>query len=128
MKKLFSVLALLCVLICTACPVFADAAPGGVGRSDVLSDEISTGESAQFGQDMSSATTDSANSLTNLMNGVKEKWDELFGGLEGVLEFTTVCVGGSIGCLPPSFGVYIIMLSVCIAVVAIFRALGGKDK
>ena len=62
------------------------------------------------------------------MNGVKEKWEELFGGLEGVLEFTTVCVGGAIGCLLSSFALYLIMLSVCVAVVAIFKALGGKDK
>ena len=80
------------------------------------------------GDDMANATTDSADALTNLMNGVKEKWEELFGGLEGVLEFTTVCVGGAIGCLPSSFALYLIMLSVCVAVVAIFKALGGKDK
>lgn len=118
MKKICALLALLCVLVCTACPVFAD---------EVTSD-ISTAETAQAGDDMTGATTDSANALTNLMNGVKEKWEELFGGLEGVLEFTTVCVGGAIGCLPSSFALYLIMLSVCVAVVAIFKALGGKDK
>ena len=106
MKKLCAILALFCVLLCTACPVFADEVAG----------------------DMANATTDSADALTNLMNGVKEKWEELFGGLEGVLEFTTVCVGGAIGCLPSSFALYLIMLSVCVAVVAIFKALGGKDK
>lgn len=118
MKKICALLALLCVLVCTTCPVFAN---------EVASD-ISTAETAQAGDDMAGATTDSANALTNLMNGVKEKWEELFGGLEGVLEFTTVCVGGAIGCLPSSFALYLIMLSVCVAVVAIFKALGGKDK
>ena len=118
MKKTCALLALLCVLVCTACPVFAD---------EVTSD-VSTAETAQAGDDMAGATTDSANALTNIMNGVKEKWEELFGGLEGVLEFTTVCVGGAIGCLPSSFALYLIMLSVCVAVVAIFKALGGKDK
>lgn len=126
MKKLFALLALVCVLIYTACPVFADAAPGGVGRNDVLAGDFSTAETAQAGDDMASATTDSADALTNLMNGVKEKWHELFGGLEGVLEFVTVCVGGAIGCLPASFALYIIMFAVCIAVVAVFNALGGK--
>ena len=118
MKKTCALLALLCVLVCTACPVFPDE----------VASHISTAETAQAGDDMAGATTDSANALTNLMNGVKEKWEELFGGLEGVLEFTTVCVGGAIGCLPSSFALYLIMLSVCVAVVAIFKALGGKDK
>ena len=118
MKNICAILALFCVLVCVSCPVFADG----------ITADVSTAETAQTGDDMADATTSSADAITNLMNGVKQKWDELFGGLEGVLEFTTVCVGGAIGCLPSSFALYIIMLSVCVAVVAIFKALGGKDK
>lgn len=126
MKKLLSLLALLCVLVCTACPVFADAAPGGVGRDDVLNGDFSTAETAQAGDDLASATTDSADALTNLMNGVKEKWEEIFGGLNGVLEFFTDCVAGSFGCLPTGYTVYVIMLCVCISVVAVVKALTSK--
>lgn len=128
MKKIFSVVALLCVLVCTAAPVFADAAPGGVGRDDVLEGDFSTAETAQTGDDMADATTNSADSLKNLMNGVKNQWDVHFSGLNGVLEFLTVCVGGSIGCLPASFGFYVIMAAVCIALVAVIKEIGGKGK
>ena len=139
MKKLISLLALLCVLVCTACPVFAD----GVGRDDVLngtytdtaaSDSSSADGSASGdrdtsdGSDMADATTGSVGDLTNLMNGVKEKWDELFGGLNGVLEFLTVCVGGSIGCLPASYIVYVVMLCVCISVMGVIKEIGDKKK
>lgn len=124
MKKLLSLVALLCLVTCLACPVFAD----GVGRDDVLAGTFSTAETADTGGQMSDATTGSANTLTNLINGVKEKWDEFFGGLAGVLEFLTVCVGGSIGALPASYIVYVVMLCVCISVIAIIKALGDKKK
>lgn len=128
MKKILSVLALLCVLVCTAAPVFADAAPGGVGRDDVLEGNFSTAETAQTGDDMADATTNSADSLKNLMNGVKNQWDGHFSGLGGVLEFTSVCIGGSIACLPTSFTFYIILAAVCIALVAVIKEIGGKGE
>ena len=49
MKKVIVLLALLCCMVCTAVPVFADAAPGGVGRDDVLNGDFSTAETAQSG-------------------------------------------------------------------------------
>lgn len=126
MKKVIALLALLCCMVCTACPVFAEDAPSGVGRDDVLAGTFSTAETAQAGDDLASATTDSADALTNLMNGVKEKWEEIFGGLNGVLEFFTVCIAGSFGCLPTGYTIYVIMLCVCISVVAIIKALTSK--
>ena len=131
MKKLISLLALFCVLVCAACPVFAD----GVGRDDVLNgtytdtatsdstgaDSSASGDSdTSDGSDMADAATGSVGDLTNLMNGVKEKWDELFGGLNGVL--------GSIGCLPASYIVYVVMLCVCISVMGVIKEIGDKKK
>lgn len=128
MKKILSMLALLCVLVCTAVPVFADAAPGGVGRDDVLSGDFSTAETAQTGDDMADAITNSTDSLKNLMDGVKGQWDGHFSGLGGVLEFTSTCIGGSIAALPVSFTFYIILAAVCVVLVAIVKEIGRKDN
>ena len=100
MKKVIVLLALLCCMVCSAVPVFADAAPGGVGRDDVLNGDFSTAETE-----------------------VKQGWEEVFSGLAGVLKFLADTIGGIFAILPASYSVYIVMLCLCIAVSAIIKVL-----
>lgn len=125
LKKLFAVLAAAALAVCLSLPVFATDAAESVPdtSSSETTDSTDTSADESTGKDMLDKTTDSADSLTNAMNGVKEKWDELFGVIGGVLEFTTACVGGVISVLPTSFTVYFVMLCVCISVIAIVKVI-----
>lgn len=131
LKKLFAILAAAALAVCLSLPVFATDTAESVPdtSSSEITDSTDTSADESTGKDMLDKTTDSVDSLTNAMNGVKEKWDELFGGLSGVLEFTTACVGGCISVLPSSFIVYFVMLCVCISVIGIVREIskGWKD-
>lgn len=125
LKKLFAILAAAALAVCLSLPVFAtdiaESVPDTSSSETTGSTDTSADEST--GKDMLDKTTDSVDSLTNAMNGVKEKWDELFGVIGGVLEFTTACVGGCIGVLPSSFIVYVVMLCVCISVIGIVKVI-----
>lgn len=125
LKKLFAVLAAAALAVCLSLPVFATDAAESVPdtSSSETTDSTDTSADESTGKDMLDKTTDSADSLTNAMNGVKEKWDELFGVIGGVLEFTTTCVGGVISVLPTSFTVYFVMLCVCISVIGIVKVI-----
>ena len=125
LKKLFAILAAAALAVCLSLPVFATDAAESVPdtSSSETTDSTDTSADESTGKDMLDKTTDSADSLTNAMNGVKEKWDELFGVIGGVLEFTTTCVGGVISVLPTSFTVYFVMLCVCISVIGIFKVI-----
>lgn len=120
MKKLLSLLAVVCLTVCFCSVVFAD------DTADSSASQPTTSETAQIGDDLTSAAGDSVDNLQNLINGVQEKWDDVFGGLNGVLEFFTVCVAASISCLPTGYGVYLLLLCICISVVAIIREMGRK--
>ena len=123
MKKVIVLLALLCGMVCTAVPVFADAAPDGVGRDDVLNGDFSTAETAQSGDDMKDAFNEYGGKLPGIIDEVKQAWEEVFSGLAGVLKFLADTVGGLFGILPASYTVYIVMLCLCIAVSAIIKVL-----
>ena len=125
LKKLFAILAAAALAVCLSLPVFATDAAESVPdtSSSETTDSTDTSADESTGKDMLDKTTDSADSLTNAMNGVKEKWDELFGVIGGVLEFTTTCVGGVISVLPTSFTVYFVMLCVCISVSGIVKVI-----
>lgn len=123
MKKVIVLLALLCCMVCTAVPVFADAAPSGVGRDDVLNGDFSTAETAQSGDDMKDAFNEYGGKLPGIIDEVKQAWEEVFSGLAGVLKFLADTVGGLFGILPASYTVYIVMLCLCIAVSAIIKVL-----
>ena len=125
LKKLFAILAAAALAVCLSLPVFATDAAESVPdtSSSETTDSTDTSADESTGKDMLDKTTDSADSLTNAMNGVKEKWDELFGVIGGVLEFTTTCVGGVISVLPTSFTVYFVMLCVCIYVIGIVKVI-----
>ena len=84
MKKVIVLLALLCCMVCSAVPVFADAAPGGVGRDDVLNGDFSTAETAQSGDDMKDAFNEYGGKLPSIIDEVKHGWEEVFSGLAGV--------------------------------------------
>lgn len=125
LKKLFAVLAAAALAVCLSLPVLATDAAESVldTSSSETTDSTDTSADESTGKDMLDKTTNSADSLTNAMNGVKEKWDELFGVIGGVLEFTTTCVGGVISVLPTSFTVYFVMLCVCISVIGIVKVI-----
>ena len=125
LKKLFAILAAAALAVCLSLPVFATDAAESVPdtSSSETTDSTDTSADESTGKDMLDKTTDSADSLTNAMNGVKEKWDELFGVIGGVLEFTTTCVGGVISVLRTSFTVYFVMLCVCISVIGIVKVI-----
>lgn len=125
LKKLFAILAAAALAVCLSLPVFATDAAESVPdtSSSETTDSTDTSADESTGKDMLDKTTDSVDSLKNAMNGVKEKWDELFGVIGGVLEFTTACVGGVISVLPTSFTVYFVMLCVCISVIAIVKVI-----
>ena len=125
LKKLFAILAAAALAVCLSLPVFATDTAESVPdtSSSETTDSTDTSADESTGKDMLDKTTDSVDSLTNAMNGVKEKWDELFGVIGGVLEFTTTCVGGAISVLPTSFTVYFVMLCVCISVIGIVKVI-----
>lgn len=125
LKKLFAILAAAALAVCLSLPVFATDAAESVPdtSSSETTDSTDTSADESTGKDMLDKTTDSVDSLKNAMNEVKEKWDELFGVIGGVLEFTTTCVGGVISVLPTSFTVYFVMLCVCISVIAIVKVI-----
>lgn len=123
MKKILVLCALLCCMVCTAVPVFADAAPGGVGRDDVLAGDFSTSETAASGNDMKDAFNEYGGKLPGIIDEVKKGWEEVFSGLAGVLKFLGDTIGGLFAAMPASYSVYIVMLCLCIAVSAIIRVL-----
>lgn len=123
MKKILVLCALLCCMVCTAVPVFADAAPGGVGRDDVLAGDFSTSETAASGDDMKDAFNEYGGKLPGIIDEVKKGWEEVFSGLAGVLKFLGDTIGGIFVVMPASYSVYIVMLCLCIAVSAIIRVL-----
>lgn len=123
MKKILVLCALLCYMVCTAVPVFADAAPGGVGRDDVLAGDFSTSETAASGDDMKDAFNEYSGKLPGIIDEVKKGWEEVFSGLAGVLKFLGDTIGGIFAVMPASYSVYIVMLCLCIAVSAIIRVL-----
>lgn len=123
MKKILVLCALLCCMVCTAVPVFADAAPGGVGRDDVLAGDFSTSETAASGDDMKDAFNEYGGKLPGIIDEVKKGWEEVFSGLAGVLKFLADTIGGIFAVMPASYSVYIVMLCLCIAVSAIIRVL-----
>lgn len=123
MKKILVLCALLCCMVCTAVPVFADAAPGGVGRDDVLAGDFSTSETAASGDDMKDAFNEYGGKLPGIIDEVKKGWEEVFSGLAGVLKFLGYTIGGIFAILPASYSVYIVMLCLCIAVSAIIKVL-----
>lgn len=123
MKKILVLCALLCCMVCTAVPVFADAAPGGVGRDDVLAGDFSTSETAASGDDMKDAFNEYGGKLPGIIDEVKKGWEEVFSGLAGVLKFLGDTIGGLFAAMPASYTVYIVMLCLCIAVSAIIRVL-----
>lgn len=123
MKKILVLCALLCCMVCTAVPVFADAAPGGVGRDDVLAGDFSTSETAASGDDMKDAFNEYGGKLPGIIDEVKKGWEEVFSGLAGVLKFLGDTIGGIFAVMPESYSVYIVMLCLCIAVSAIIRVL-----
>ena len=123
MKKILVLCALLCCMVCTAVPVFADAAPGGVGRDDVLAGDFSTSETAASGDDMKDAFNEYGGKLPGIIDEVKKGWEEVFSGLAGVLKFLGDTIGGIFTILPASYSVYIVMLCLCIAVSAIIKVL-----
>lgn len=123
MKKILVLCALLCCMVCTAVPVFADAAPGGVGRDDVLAGDFSTSETAASGDDMKDAFNEYGGKLPGIIDEVKKGWEEVFSGLAGVLKFLGDTIGGIFAVMPASYSVYIVMLCLCIAVSAIIRVL-----
>lgn len=123
MKKILVLCALLCCMVCTAVPVFADAAPGGVGRDDVLAGDFSTSETAASGDDMKDAFNEYGGKLPGIIDEVKKGWEEVFSGLAGVLKFLGDTIGGLFAAMPASYSVYIVMLCLCIAVSAIIRVL-----
>ena len=110
-------------MVCTAVPVFADAAPGGVGRDDVLAGDFSTSETAASGDDMKDAFNEYGGKLPGIIDEVKKGWEEVFSGLAGVLKFLGDTIGGLYAAMPASYSVYIVMLCLCIAVSAIIRVL-----
>ena len=123
MKKILVLCALLCCMVCTAVPVFADAAPGGVGRDDVLAGDFSTSETAASGDDMKDAFNEYGGKLPGIIDEVKKGWEEVFSGLAGVLKFLGDTIGGIFTILPASYSVYIVMLCLCIAVSAIIKVI-----
>ena len=123
MKKILVLCALLCCMVCTAVPVFADAAPGGVGRDDVLAGDFSTSETAASGDDMKDAFNEYGGKLPGIIDEGKKGWEEVFSGLAGVLKFLADTIGGIFAVMPASYSVYIVMLCLCIAVSAIIRVL-----
>ena len=123
MKKILVLCALLCCMVCTAVPVFADAAPGGVGRDDVLAGDFSTSETAASGDDMKDAFNEYGGKLPGIIDEVKKGWEEVFSGLAGVFIFLGDTIGGLYAAMPASYSVYIVMLCLCIAVSAIIRVL-----
>lgn len=123
MQKILVLCALLCGMVCTAVPVFADAAPGGVGRDDVLAGDFSTSETAASGDDMKDAFNEYGGKLPGIIDEVKKGWEEVFSGLAGVLKFLGDTIGGIFAVMPASYSVYIVMLCLCIAVSAIIRVL-----
>ena len=120
MKKVIVLLALLCCMVCTAVPVFADAAPGGVGRDDVLNGDFSTAETAH---NLKDAFNNYGGKLPGIIDEVKQAWEEVFSGLAGVLKFLADTIGGIFAILPASYTVYIVMLCLCIAISAIIKVL-----
>lgn len=127
MKKVIILFALLCSMVVTACPVFADDAPSGVGRDDVLNgtytDSDTEDDTPDDGSDMSDAFTDYGGKLPGIIDEVKQGWEDVFSGLAGVLKFLADTIGGIFGILPASYTVYIVMLCLCIAVSAIIKVL-----
>lgn len=123
MKKVIFMLALLCFMVCTACPALAESASSGVGRDQVLSDHISTSETAQSGDDIKDAFNQYGGKLPGIIDEVKQGWEDIFSGLAGVLKFLADTVGGLFSILPASYTVYIVMLCLCIAVSAIIKVL-----
>lgn len=123
MKKILVLCALLCCMVCSAVPVFADAAPGGVGRDDVLNGDFSTAETAQSGDDLKDAFNNYGGKLPGIIDEVKQAWEEVFSGLAGVLKFLADTIGGIFAILPASYTVYIVMLCLCIAISAIIKVL-----
>lgn len=124
MKKIIVLLALLCCMVCAACPVLAaGSAPGGVGRDDVLSGDFSTSETAASGDDLKDAFNNYGGKLPGIIDEVKQAWEEVFSGLAGVLKFLADTIGGIFTILPASYSVYIVMLCLCIAVSAIIKVL-----
>lgn len=124
MKKIIVLLALLCCMVCAACPVLAaEPTPGGVGRDDVLNGDFSTAETAQSGDDLKDAFNNYGGKLPGIIDEVKQAWEEVFSGLAGVLKFLADTIGGIFAILPASYTVYIVMLCLCIAISAIIKVL-----
>lgn len=122
MKKVIVLLALLCCMVCSAVPVFADDTPGGVGRDDVINGTY-TDEDTNDGSEIGDAFSDYSGKLSGIIDEVKQGWEEVFSGLAGVLKFLADTIGGLFGILPASYTVYIVMLCLCIAVSAIIKVL-----
>lgn len=96
-------LALLCFMVCTACPALAESASSGVGRDQVLSDHISTAETAQSGDDLKDAFNDYGGKLPGIIDEVKQGWEDVFSGISGVLSFLSDTIGGIIAVMPASY-------------------------
>ena len=122
MKKVIVLLALLCCMVCSAVPVFADDTPGGVGRDDVINGTY-TDEDTNDGSEIGDAFSDYSGKLSGIIDEVKQGWEEVFSGLAGVLKFLADTIGGIFAILPASYTVYIVMLCLCIAVSAIIKVL-----
>lgn len=126
MKKVIILLALLCCMVCSAIPVFADDTPGGVSRDDVINGtytDSDTDEDTDDGSEIGDAFSDYSGKLSGIIDEVKQGWEEVFSGLAGVLKFLADTIGGIFGILPASYTVYIVMLCLCIAVSAIIKVL-----
>lgn len=122
MKKVIVLLALLCCMVCSAVPVFADDTLGGVGRDDVINGTY-TDEDTNDGSEIGDAFSDYSGKLSGIIDEVKQGWEEVFSGLAGVLKFLADTIGGLFGILPASYTVYIVMLCLCITVSAIIKVL-----
>ena len=118
----------MCLCICFSCPAFAEdfsagggqPGNGGAGRQDALS--ISTSETAEIGDNLSDAMSDYGGKLPSLMDSVLDGWGDMTSGVTGVTNFFADTVGSCISALPASFSLYLVMLCVCVAVVAIILA------
>ena len=117
MKRLGVLFSLVCCMVFTAVPVFAS------DTSETTSSSTSTDDDSQSASDMKDAFDEYGGKLSDVIDEVKQGWDDVFSGLEGVLKFLADTVGGIFGVLPASYTVYVVMLCLCIAVSAVIKVL-----
>ena len=121
MKKLVVLFSLVCCMVFTAVPVFASDT--SESTSETTSSSTSTDDDSQSASDMKDAFDEYGGKLSDVIDEVKQGWDDVFSGLEGVLKFLADTVGGIFGVLPASYTVYVVMLCLCIAVSAVIQVL-----